>query len=145
MLQGKRKIKSNLLWCTVSLFFTTILFNKSPPPPRQIPHDSKIGDISHWSLSQSFFILWSSLHSLTSLKNRWPYGVIIMAVNWYYEGTIHTGCVWDQDWTPKSHRNIIKTHRLKQSQDLTNGYITLSSLFLFRSLSLFRGSVNGST
>ena len=55
--------------------------------------------------------------------------------DWYYVETIHTGCVWDQDWTPENHWNI-KTHHLKQLQDLKNEYITHSSLSLFRCLSL---------
>ena len=64
--------------------------------------------------------------------------------DWYYAKTIHTGCIWGQDWTPENHWNIIKTHHLKQFQDLKNGYITYSSLSLFRSLFLFRCSVKGS-
>ena len=63
--------------------------------------------------------------------------------DWYYAETIHTGCVWGQDWIPESHRNIIKTHHLKQFQDLKNGYITYSSLSLLRPLSPFRCSVKG--
>ena len=52
--------------------------------------------------------------------------------DWYCAKTIHTGCVWGQEWTPETHRNIIKTHHLKEFQDLKNGYITHSSLSLFR-------------
>ena len=47
--------------------------------------------------------------------------------------------VWGQDWTPESHWNIIRTHHLKQFQDLKHAYITHSSL------SLFRCSVKGSS
>ena len=52
--------------------------------------------------------------------------------DWYYTETIHTGCVCDQDWTLGSHWNTIETNHLKQFQNLKYGYITHSSLSLFR-------------
>ena len=31
----------------------------------------------------------------------------------YYAENVHIGCFRDQDWTPQSHLNIIKTHHQK--------------------------------
>ena len=39
----------------------------------------------------------------------------------YYTETFHIDSVWDRDWSPESHWNTIKTHHLKQFQDLKNG------------------------